>query len=66
MSLTGIALLAAGIVFVILVAVQLITVAAHTSFIGSVIIGEDGRTSTSKTFILMWTLLVAWALLACS
>jgi hypothetical protein len=62
-SLTGIALIAAGIVFVILAAVQLITIAARTSFIGSVIIGEDGRTSTSKTFILMWTLLVAWALL---
>jgi hypothetical protein len=62
-SLTGIALIAAGIVFVILAAVQLITMAARTSFIGSVIIGEDGRTSTSKTFILMWTLLVAWALL---
>ena len=28
------------------------------------IIGEDGRTSTSKTFILTWTLLVAWGLLA--
>jgi hypothetical protein len=62
-SLTGIALIATGIVFVILAAVQLITMAARTSFIGSVIIGEDGRTSTSKTFILMWTLLVAWALL---
>jgi hypothetical protein len=27
-------------------------------------IGEDGRTSTSKTFVLMWTLLVAWAIVA--
>jgi hypothetical protein len=63
-SLTGIALIAAGIVFVVLAAVQLIAMAARSSFIASVILGEDGRTSTSKTFILLWTLLVAWALLA--
>ncbi len=28
------------------------------------ILGQDGRTSTSKTFILLWTLLVGWALIA--
>jgi hypothetical protein len=37
---------------------------AHTSFLKSVILGRDGRTSTSKTFILLWTLLVSWALIS--
>jgi hypothetical protein len=64
MSLAGVALIAAGGVIVVLGLVELITRAAHSSFITTVIIGEDGRTSTSKTFILMWTLLVAWGLLA--
>jgi hypothetical protein len=39
-------------------------VAKVRSFLATVILGKDGRTSTSKTFILMWTLLVAWALIA--
>lgn len=37
---------------------------AHSSFFTTVILGQDNRTSTSKTFVLMWTLLVAWALVA--
>lgn len=64
MSLAGIALIAAGAVLVVLALVEVVTRAAHSSFITTVILGEDGRTSTSKTFILMWTLLVAWALVA--
>lgn len=71
MSLAGVALIAAGGVILVLGLVELITRAAHSSsraahlsFITTVIVGEDGRTSTSKTFILMWTLLVAWGLLA--
>ncbi len=48
----------------VLVVVQVISLAAPKSFLTSVILGEDMRTSTSKTFILLWTLLVAWALIA--
>jgi hypothetical protein len=57
-------LISAGVVVVVLGVVQVISLAAPKSFLASVILGEDGRTSTSKTFILLWTLLVAWALLA--
>lgn len=63
-SLTGIVLISAGVVALVLAIVQLISLAAPKSFLMSVILGEDGRTSTSKTFILLWTLLVAWALIA--
>jgi len=48
----------------LLLAVEALARWAGTSFLYSVIIGEDGRTSTSKTFVLMWTLLVGWALIA--
>ncbi|MDQ6835750.1 MAG: hypothetical protein M3016_06125 [Actinomycetota bacterium] len=64
MSLSGLALIAVGTVLAVLAVVQFITWAAHASFIASVILGDDRRTSTSKTFILMWTVLVAWALVA--
>ena len=64
MSLAVIVLIAAAAVAVALAGIEGISRVAHSSFIGTVILGEDGRTSTSKTFILMWTLLVAWALLA--
>jgi hypothetical protein len=36
----------------------------HASFLTSVILGQDNRTSTSKTFVFMWTLLVGWALVS--
>jgi hypothetical protein len=53
----------AGSVLVLLGIVETIAhVGAHKSFLGTVILGKDNRTSTSKTFIFMWTLLVAWAL----
>lgn len=65
MSLAGIALVAALTVAVLLGLVELVAWAAKVrSFLATVILGADGRTSTSKTFILMWTLLVAWALVA--
>lgn len=64
MNLAGLALIAAGAVAGLLIVVQGITLVAHSSFLSTVILGEDGRTSTSKTFILLWTLLVAWALVA--
>lgn len=34
------------------------------SVLKTVILGQDNRTSTSKTFIFMWTLLVGWALIS--
>lgn len=64
MSSTGIYLLAGAVVLGCLVVVQLISLVGHKSFLSTVILGQDGRTSTSKTFILMWTLLVSWALIA--
>ena len=64
MSMTLVVLISAGIVAVLLIAVQWVSRAAPNSFLSTVILGEDGRTSTSKTFILMWTLLVGWALLS--
>jgi hypothetical protein len=64
-SATGIYALAGAAVVTFLIAVQLISsVGKRPTFLKTVILGKDGRTSTSKTFILMWTLLVAWALIA--
>jgi hypothetical protein len=63
-SLAGITLIAAGIIVVLLAVFEVLARLAHGSFLASVILGADGRTSTSKTFILLWTLLVGWALLA--
>ena len=64
MGLAGVALIAAAAVLALLVAVELIARAAHSRFLSTVILGQDGRTSTSKTFVLLWTLLVGWALVA--
>jgi hypothetical protein len=63
-SLAGIAAIAAGSIVVPLIVLAVIAWAAHVPFFSTVILGEDGRTSTSKTFIFMWTLLVGWALIA--
>ena len=64
MTLASIALIAALAILALLVLVELTARAAGASFFTTVILGEDGRTSTSKTFILLWTLLVGWALVA--
>jgi hypothetical protein len=64
MSLTGVLATAGGAVTVLLIVLQVLARVAKASFLGSVILGADGRTSTSKTFVLLWTLLVGWALLA--
>ncbi len=64
MSSSGIYLIAAAAVVGLLVGVQLISLVGPTHFLATVILGQDQRTSTSKTFILMWTLLVGWALVA--
>jgi hypothetical protein len=64
-SLAGIAGVAVLPILVLLVGVEVIAWAAKArSFIATVVLGHDGRTSTSKTFILLWTLLVGWALIA--
>ena len=63
MTLIEILLIGAGAVLALLVIVEVVAhVGAHTSFLATVILGQDNRTSTSKTFVLMWTLLVGWAL----
>jgi hypothetical protein len=63
MTLIEILLIGAGAVLGLLVVVEVVAqVGAHTSFLATVILGQDNRTSTSKTFVLMWTLLVGWAL----
>jgi hypothetical protein len=63
LTLTEAFLIGAGSVLVLLGIIETIAhVGAHKSFLGTVILGKDNRTSTSKTFIFMWTLLVAWAL----
>ncbi len=74
MSLAGVALIAVGAVVVLLVLVELVARLAYrptsapakhpVGFFSTVILGADGRTSTSKTFVLLWTLLVSWALIA--
>lgn len=64
MSLAGIALIAAGVISALLVAFELLARVTDARFLSTVILGADGRTSTSKTFIFLWTLLVGWALIA--
>lgn len=65
MTLTAIYAIAGGAVLALLLAVELVSlVGPRADFMSTVILGKDGRTSTSKTFILMWTLLLAWALVA--
>lgn len=64
MSLAGVALIAAGVIVALLAVFELLARLAHARFLSTVILGADGRTSTSKTFILLWTLLVGWALIA--
>lgn len=64
MSAVAIYLVAAAAIVVLLGLVELVARAAHARFFSTVILGSDNRTSTSKTFIFLWTLLVAWALVA--
>ena len=56
--------LGAGVIIVLLAAVEVISIVAKSdaNFLESVVLGQDNRTSTSKTFVFMWTLLVGWAL----
>jgi formate-dependent nitrite reductase membrane component NrfD len=63
-STTGLFILAALVMLVLLYLAEAIARFAGGSFLYTVILGEDGRTSTSKTFVLIWTLLVGWALVS--
>ena len=57
-------LIGGAVVLVLLLLVEGIARIGKASFLTSVILGQDNRTSTSKTFIFMWTLLVGWALVS--
>jgi hypothetical protein len=63
-SSAGIYLLAGAAILACLLVVEVVSRLARQNFLATVIRGKDGRTSTSKTFILLWTLLVGWALIA--
>jgi hypothetical protein len=62
LTLTEAFLIGAAAILALLAIVEAIARIGHASFLTSVILGEDNRTSTSKTFVFMWTLLVGWAL----
>jgi hypothetical protein len=49
----------AGIILILLAAVEILARVSGGSFLRSVILGQDNRTSTSKTFIFVWTMLVS-------
>jgi hypothetical protein len=63
-SLTGVVASAGGVIVVLFVILQALAQLVGGSFLGSVILGADKRTSTSKTFVFLWTMLVGWALIA--
>jgi hypothetical protein len=56
----------AGIIIILLAATEVLARLSvrNGSFLRGVILGQDNRTSTSKTFIFVWTVLVSWALLS--
>ncbi len=66
MTATGIYAIAGGAILALLLLVEGFARWAGTGkgFLTTVVLGQDGRTSTSKTFILLWTLLVGWALVS--
>ncbi len=57
-------LIGGGVIIALLLLVEGIARIGKASFLKSVILGQDNRTSTSKTFVFMWTLLVGWALVS--
>jgi hypothetical protein len=63
-STNGVFLAAVLAIVALLLVVEAIARWVGVSFLGFVALGEDGRTSTSKTFVFMWTMLVGWALVA--
>jgi hypothetical protein len=62
LTITEVFLIGAATVVALLGIAELIARLAHYSFLVTIILGQDNRTSTSKTFVFMWTLLVGWAL----
>jgi hypothetical protein len=63
-TVAGVAAIAGGGVLALLALFELLARLAKASFLTTVVLGADGRTSTSKTFVFLWTLLVGWALIA--
>jgi hypothetical protein len=63
-TLAAITATAGGAVLALRALFEALARLAKASFLDSVILGADGRTSTSKTFVFLWTLLVGWALIA--
>src|ERR1700744_4905254 len=63
-SLTGVVASAGGAIVVLFALLEALAQLAGGSFLSSVILGADKRTSTSKTFVFLWTMLVGWALIA--
>jgi hypothetical protein len=55
-------LIGGAVIIALLGLVEGIARIGKASFLKSVVLGQDNRTSTSKTFVFMWTLLVGWAL----
>ena len=62
LTATEVFLAGAAAVAALLGTAELIARTAHHSFLATVILGQDNRTSSSKTFVFLWTLLVGWAL----
>jgi hypothetical protein len=63
-TVAAVAAIAGGGVLALLALFEALARLAKASFLTSVVLGADGRTSTSKTFVFLWTLLVGWALIA--
>jgi hypothetical protein len=63
MTATKAYLIGAAVVVVLLLLTEALARLVHARFFSTVIMGRDNRTSTSKTFVFMWTLLVGWALI---
>ncbi len=66
LTATGAFLIGAAAIVVLLAVLEVVARVSRykKSLLGVVLLGEDGRTSTSKTFVFMWTLLVGWALVS--
>jgi hypothetical protein len=62
MTLTEAFLIGAAAILALLAIAEAVARIAGARFLTSVILGADNRTSTSKTFVFLWTLLVGWAL----
>jgi hypothetical protein len=64
MTVAAVVSIAGAAILSLLALFEVLARLAKASFLSSVVMGADGRTSTSKTFVFLWTLLVGWALVA--